>query len=404
MLESAEQAAFSGDFSSADELLRNAARIQEAELGPLHPDVANTMNSLAIVAERMGRLADAEAFYRRAAAIASVSLPADDPMVAESRKNLEDFCRERGVPVTAAVVMTPSAEDTALGLDSFAPEVASNTAGVRTTVRTIDAGVSTRAGGVSTPVGPPSSGRPSPVPRAPAATASKPLPPAPRRSSRQFPWLAVGAIALIAVAALWRQSWWSREASVPAITAPQLNEPALAEPRVAPRPAPQAPQASEPTVPAPQAADSVVSPPPLPVPAEQALPQKVVPPDDDRDVATDKPPPAALSSGPISLTAAELCQTFSTTGGSWQCDPPGASVAPGPLVLYTRVRSARDAAVVHRWYREDMLRQALTLTVRANMSEGFRTYSRHTVNRGNWRVEVRNADGGLLHEQRFEVR
>jgi hypothetical protein len=142
----------------------------------------------------------------------------------------------------------------------------------------------------------------------------------------------------------------------------------------------------------------------LPAPTEQALPEKVVPPGDDRDVDTERPPPSALSSGPISLTAAELCQAFSTSG-SWQCDPRGDSVAPGPLVLYTRVRSARDAVVVHRWYREDMLRQTLTLTVRANLSEGYRTYSRHTVNgAGTWRVEVRSADGDLLHEQRFEVR
>ena len=99
MLEAAEQAAIAGDLASADELLRAAARIQEAELGPLHPDLANTLNNLAIVAEKTGRLGDAETFYRRAAAIASASLPADHPMVADSRKNLEDFCRARGLPI-----------------------------------------------------------------------------------------------------------------------------------------------------------------------------------------------------------------------------------------------------------------------------------------------------------------
>src|ERR1041385_8674066 len=91
MLARAEMAATSGDLASADELLRAAARIQEAELGPLHPDLANTLNNLGIVAEKTGRLGDAETFYRRAAAIASVSLPADHPMVAESRQNLADF-------------------------------------------------------------------------------------------------------------------------------------------------------------------------------------------------------------------------------------------------------------------------------------------------------------------------
>ena len=96
MLDQAERAAIAGDLASADELLRSAARIQEAELGPLHPDLVSTLNNLGIVAEKTGRPGDAEAFYRRAAATAYASLPSDHPRVAESRKTLEDFCRERG--------------------------------------------------------------------------------------------------------------------------------------------------------------------------------------------------------------------------------------------------------------------------------------------------------------------
>jgi len=79
-------------------------------------------------------------------------------------------------------------------------------------------------------------------------------------------------------------------------------------------------------------------------------------------------------------------------------------VTPGPLVLYTRIKSPRDTVVVHRWYRGDTLRQSVSLTVRANATEGFRTYSRQTVNTGDWRVEVKSADGTVLHEQRFAVR
>ena len=118
LLEMAERFAVEGDLSSADQLLRDAARIQEAELGPLHPDLANTLNNLAIVAEKTGRTSDAETFYRRAAAILSESLPADYPMVVESRKNLEDFCREHGLSIAEATVMTPSAPAT-----SVAPKV-----------------------------------------------------------------------------------------------------------------------------------------------------------------------------------------------------------------------------------------------------------------------------------------
>ena len=77
---------------------------------------------------------------------------------------------------------------------------------------------------------------------------------------------------------------------------------------------------------------------------------------------------------------------LSTSGGSWRCDPAGDSVAQGRLVLYTRVRSPRDAAVVHRWYRGDTLQQSVKLTIHANATEGYRTYSRQTVDGvGDWR-------------------
>jgi hypothetical protein len=80
-------------------------------------------------------------------------------------------------------------------------------------------------------------------------------------------------------------------------------------------------------------------------------------------------------------------------------------VSPGPIVLYTRVRSPGDAVVVHRWYRGDALRQSVKLTIRANATEGYRTYSRQTVDGGaDWHVEVRSAEGALLHERRFVVR
>jgi hypothetical protein len=45
------------------------------------------------------------------------------------------------------------------------------------------------------------------------------------------------------------------------------------------------------------------------------------------------------------------------------------------------------------------------LTIRANATEGYRTYSRQTVdNAEDWRVEVRSANGELLFERRFAVK
>jgi hypothetical protein len=59
---------------------------------------------------------------------------------------------------------------------------------------------------------------------------------------------------------------------------------------------------------------------------------------------------------------------------------------------------------MHRWYRGSTLRRSVRLTTRANATEGYRTYSRQTVDKGEWRVELRSADGDVLHEQRFDVR
>ena len=303
VLEQAERAAIAVDLASADELLRSAARIQEAEMGPLHPDLASTLNNLGIVAEKTGRPGDAEVFYRRAAAIAAASLPADHPIVADSRKNLEDFCRERGLPIDAAAVTT---------------------------------------------------------------------------TSRLVAWVAIGVVVLVIAALVVKRASSPRETSAPISTA-----------------APTAQQAAEPPLP----------PSATPAPIEQAQPPKVVSRGSSRDVVSDRRPEVARSGAAISLTTAQLCQTFSTSGSNWRCDPVGDSVSRRPIVLYTRVRSPRDTVVLHRWYSGNALRQSAKLTTRASPAEGYRTYSRFAVDRvGDWRVEVRSAGGDLLYEQRFAVR
>jgi hypothetical protein len=71
------------------------------------------------------------------------------------------------------------------------------------------------------------------------------------------------------------------------------------------------------------------------------------------------------------------------------------------------VTSPRDTTIQHRWYQDDRLRQAVNLDIGANLSEGYRTYSRNTINdqsAGDWKVELRTQDGVLLHEERFLVR
>jgi hypothetical protein len=82
------------------------------------------------------------------------------------------------------------------------------------------------------------------------------------------------------------------------------------------------------------------------------------------------------------------------------------TTGPGPLFFFTRVASARDTTIEHRWYRDDRLYQQVELDIGANPS-GFRTYSRTTVSpdrAGNWRVELRTDDGRVLHQETFSVR
>ena len=98
-MDAVEQAANAGNYAAAEPLLREAALLQEASLGPLHPDLANTLNNLAVVCELTGKMADAEHFYRRAYAIASTALAPDDDLVATSERNLRDFCETQGLPL-----------------------------------------------------------------------------------------------------------------------------------------------------------------------------------------------------------------------------------------------------------------------------------------------------------------
>src|SRR5262245_37583121 len=99
VIKAAEEAAAAGDFAVAEPLLREAAALQEALLGPQHPDLANTLNNLGIVCEILGKPEDAEQFFRRACTMAAASLDPSHPFVATSRKNLEEFCNARGIPV-----------------------------------------------------------------------------------------------------------------------------------------------------------------------------------------------------------------------------------------------------------------------------------------------------------------
>jgi len=343
--EAAEQAAAAGDYMAAERHLSGAASQQEASLGPLHPDLANTLNNLGVVYETIDRPADAERCYRRAYSIAVASLEPDHPFVATSEKNLRDFCEARGksfeLPTPLPAVVPP-------------PE-------------------------------------PAPVPAAaPPELSSEPPRERPVTSASRV--RAVGVLGVIVIAALIAARLWLSP-----------NEPVEPAQEVAtPPPLERAAPISEPP-----AAKPIDEPPAKPVPERPAAaPRRVAPrpaSTSERPVAVagNRRTAPPVSAGPT-MAEANVCSELSTR--EWRCNPVSSSADSGQLFFYTRVKSPTDTTVEHRWYHGNRLHRRVGLRVQANQRSGYRTYSRTAVNAGDWRVELRSRDGAVLHEERFVVR
>jgi outer membrane biosynthesis protein TonB len=140
---------------------------------------------------------------------------------------------------------------------------------------------------------------------------------------------------------------------------------------------------------------------PAPAPATSATPN---PPPVSKPIPSRSSEPA--STGAVSVTEVAICREL-TTGSRWRCTPAVSPVEPSTLFFYTRVKSATDRVVEHRWYRGNHLMKSIDRPVRANPTDGYRTYSRTTVDAnggGDWRVELKTKDGTLIHEERFTVR
>lgn len=317
VLTAAETAAVAGDFKAAASELREALAIQEATLGPSHPDLADTLNNLGVASERAQQLDDAERYYRRALAVALAAFEPGHPFVATSRANLREFCEANGRPVDPPKpVATPK------------------------------------------PVAAPAPPRPQPPakPQPPAAPRVSAPPPAavPARSGSIMPVI-LGVIAIAVVIGL--------------VLALRGGTDETA---------------------APEAKTTATVPAPAPVPAA--------------------PPPAAPAAaaargGLPAVVNPRLCRSLETGDGEWNCDRATSPVRAGTLIFLTRVRSAQNTTVQHRWYRGQELVRTAPLRIVASPTEGYRTYSRFFVTAGaDWRVELRTSDGQLIHEEKFAVR
>jgi len=377
ILEAAERAAAADDFVSAEQHLRQAAALQETQLGAAHPDLANTLNNLGIVSEHVGKPADAEACYRRAYRIASAALPADHPLVQTSGQNLRDFCAATGKPFEVSEPLPAALRPTPAPVSAPVPTAPPSKP--KPVARAIEPPAPAPPLRLAT-----ETRTPAPPPRPPTAamrTAS------PVSTSESRPTM---AIAIAAVLLITSGTWWFgfRQPSGPvAPSSPRIET-------AAPREEPQPPVTS-------------AAPAPAPVPAATEKPAPV-------EVPIEKPPIAAAPTKPVarqaaasssvSVAEAKLCRSLSTS--NWACTAAMSPAAPGAFYFYTRVQSSRDTTVQHRWLLNGRLLRSVSLRVGANPGAGFRTYSRNTViaeRRGEWTIELRDAGGALLHEERFTV-
>ena len=351
ILRAAERAAEARNYKTAETLLREAARLQEASLGPRHPDLANTLNNLGIACELTDKPDEAEQYFRRAVSIARTSLPADHPFVATSQQNLRDFCEARGKKVDMPAPLPKPAQEPSKPAQKLlmpAQELPRREQKLLTPAQEL-----------------PKPALEPPKPAQAVAAANDPeAEEAEDAAKRLFYRFAVGALGPIAmlmvVLAAGLPRLWPQEQAAP-----------LPEANVGSRP--------------------VVASPPEPAPVKAiAKPAEITP-----------PPPTTTPTSPV-VVMAGLCAELD----DWLCDPADRPVPSGPLFFYTQIKSSSATSIQHRWYQDDRLKHAVTLPVVANRS-GYRTFSRSLMtsdSTGSWRVEVRSEDGTLLHVERFTVR
>ena len=378
VLESAEKAAESGDFASAEQLLREAARLQEASLGPLHPDLANTLNNLGVVCEVAEKPVEAERYFRRAYDIATASLEPDHPFVATSRKNLEDFCAARGIPVIAAAAPAPTPASARTPAPTPPSPTGSGTEKreTRPLPPELKELLKDSTPIIAAPQRPP---RKEPDP-APAKTSSRAL----------IVTLLGGTLLAGGLLVTFLGAPWFRSNDAPDSASPPAAQQPATNPAIPEAPKPVEKPATKP------AETKAIEPKPSEAPQTAGARQP--------DAAKTAPAAGAVSKSALMVVDANLCKDL-RNAGDWRCEPPSRPVAPGRLVFYTRIKSPTDVKILHRWYQGDRLRQAVELTIRANPGSGYRTFSRQTVNgSGEWRVELRASDGTLLREERFTVR
>ncbi|WP_164928885.1 CHAT domain-containing tetratricopeptide repeat protein [Gloeobacter violaceus] len=85
-----------GEYAEAEPLFRRALAIREKAFGPEHPEMAKSLNNLALLYSERGEYAEAEPLFRRALAIREKAFGPEHPEVAKNLNNLALLYSERG--------------------------------------------------------------------------------------------------------------------------------------------------------------------------------------------------------------------------------------------------------------------------------------------------------------------
>ena len=336
IIAAAQQAVAAGDYSEAERLLREAAAIQELSLGSVHPDLASTLNNLALVCERTNKFDEAERGYRRAHAIAVASLGPGHPFVTTSLKNLVDFCAAHGIPFWKPPADVSDNETSSPEPEAEAsPEPTPPVDEPRTTWPPRTIAVATLGVAVVVAVG-------LAVQKRGITGTSDPLPQAQNRPAS------------------------TNDSPPTSVTTPALiNKP-------------------QPTVTLEGRA--------------RTTPAAVEPP---------SAPETSITPASVSVLNAQLCSALEKSGSpDWQCAPMKGDPQPATYILYTRLLANADTTVEHRWYRGGNLQQVRRLRVTASPGRGYRTFSSNTISperAGDWKVELRGAEGAVLWEAHFTI-
>ena len=119
----------------AEPLLQESLQIRESKLEPDHPDVAQSLNNLAVIYDSLGQYAKSKPLHERALKIRELKLGPNHPDVAVSLNNLAGLCQAMGQYAEAEPLVQRSLKIREIKLGRDHPDVAQSLANLAESTR-----------------------------------------------------------------------------------------------------------------------------------------------------------------------------------------------------------------------------------------------------------------------------